>query len=263
MAAQALDWSGFERSEKAAHDEGWTQWQVHQEIRRLVRALGDQHSSFETPDRVVQSERSQGPAFPPEFQVLRPDTALISMPPYRGTNEELIDAFVAHYRKQVAELAARGVTRWVIDLRKNEGGNMWPMLSALRPFLGSAPVGGVREKTEEIRWWSIDARGSADDLTNHAVAILQGRRTASSGEAVAVAFRGRPRSRSFGAHTSGRSTANSSYSLADGSRLHLTTAIFVDRNGTPYPDGVEPNIPASDDAVVEEAVQWLATETRP
>jgi carboxyl-terminal processing protease len=48
------------------------------------------------------------------------------------------------------------------------------------------------------------------------------RRTASGAEAVLIAFRGRPRTRSFGKATAGVSTGNVCHRLADGSLLAIT-----------------------------------------
>ncbi|MGV9658891.1 S41 family peptidase [Streptomyces koyangensis] len=56
------------------------------------------------------------------------------------------------------------------------------------------------------------------------VAVLTGPRTASAGEAVAIAFRERPDTRTFGDPTSGVPTANAPYPLSDGALVVLTTA---------------------------------------
>jgi hypothetical protein len=73
------------------------------------------------------------------------------------------------------------------------------------------------------------------------VAVLVGPATASSGEALAIAFRGRPSTRLFGATTRGLTTSNRVFPLSDGSLLNLSTAAFADRTGTSYPNGVTPD----------------------
>ncbi|MSO60642.1 MAG: hypothetical protein EXQ50_00875 [Acidobacteria bacterium] len=65
--------------------------------------------------------------------------------------------------------------------------------------------------------------------------------TASSGEAIAIAFRGRSSTRLFGAMTRGLTTSNRVFPLSDGALLNLTTAAFADRTGTPYREGVTPD----------------------
>src|SRR5262249_13638408 len=100
------------------------------------------------------------------------------------------------------------------------------------------------------------------------VAVLYGPRTVSSGEAVAVAFRGRPRTRAFGQSTGGVTTGNADSPLPDGGILFLTTTVYADRTGHEYggkmdPDEAVPGAPnaASQDAVVDAATRWLKKES--
>ncbi|HET8696015.1 MAG TPA: S41 family peptidase, partial [Gammaproteobacteria bacterium] len=105
------------------------------------------------------------------------------------------------------------------------------------------------------------------------VAVLLGPGTASSAEVLAVAFRGRPHARSFGAPTAGLSAGNRTFVLADGASLVLTVAATADRTGRVYTDALEPEQPvetqpgrsrdaaaALDDAEVRAAAHWLAAE---
>ena len=139
---------------------------------------------------------------------------------------------------------------WVVDLRGNGGGNMWPMLLGLAPLLeeadGHPPRVGAFTTADSERSWSLhdgavwqeqkkmlDA-GAAEYRLRHPgapVAVLLGPRTASSGEATALAFRGRATTRSFGQPTAGLSTGNRTERLPDGSALLVTGNVMVDRNG--------------------------------
>jgi len=90
------------------------------------------------------------------------------------------------------------------------------------------------------------------------VAVLTDAFVASSGEAVAVSFRGRPNTRSFGSATCGLSTANSGFRLSDGATLQLTTALIADRNRTAYGVPITPDETVAGDAeVVLRAIEWL------
>ena len=93
------------------------------------------------------------------------------------------------------------------------------------------------------------------------VAVLTDSLVASSGEAMAIAFRARPNTRSFGASTCGLSTANGSYRLSDGAMLLLTTALMADRTGMSYGFSIAPDesLPG-DAAVVDRAIAWLRTQ---
>jgi C-terminal processing protease CtpA/Prc len=61
--------------------------------------------------------------------------------------------------------------------------------------------------------------------------LLTGNNTASAGEIVALAFKGRENVYLYGEPTAGLTTANATYSLSDGSLLVLTVCKEADRNG--------------------------------
>ncbi len=139
---------------------------------------------------------------------------------------------------------------------------MWPMLGALRPLLG-APMGSMRDRDGRLQAWSSapEARDMGE-LEHQPVAVLTGPRTASSGEAVVVAFRGRLDTRSFGLPTAGRSTSNSTFDLPDGSRLLLTTAVMIDRTGAAYGGRIAPDVridsaKTAEDGALAAAQAWL------
>ncbi|MEN3971900.1 S41 family peptidase [Sphingomicrobium sp. XHP0235] len=177
------------------------------------------------------------------------------------------------------------------DLRGNQGGNVWPMVVGLTPLLG-----------ENWRSFEVDADGkttSAGYLENGAaiagegdyqgqtivrmddwrslprlatvpVAVLIDDAVGSSGEGVAVAFRGRPKARFFGEKTYGVASSNEGFIVADRINVVVTTAMMADRDGRIYPDGIVPDTLVSagpgssvdpDDAVVESAKIWLARQS--
>lgn len=90
--------------------------------------------------------------------------------------------------------------------------------ACLKPFLGSAELGSIENAGGRGASWVAGQNVDIDppatlDLTSAWVAVLTGSRTASSGEVVAIAFRGRPRTRSFGEPTVELSTANRTFLL--------------------------------------------------
>ncbi len=103
------------------------------------------------------------------------------------------------------------------------------------------------------------------------VAVLVDGSTASSAEAITIAFHGRPSTRSFGSRTAGKSTAVQPFKLDDGAELYLTTAIDADRSGKPYPNGFTPDqvvsfnggsMPQeSNDQALLAAQTWLVAST--
>jgi carboxyl-terminal processing protease len=105
------------------------------------------------------------------------------------------------------------------------------------------------------------------DLRNMPVAVLIGPGTASSGEAVALSFRGRARTRFFGEPSAGLSTGNQVYPLPDGAQIVLTGVIMLDRNGRGdgerlMPDEILPAKADGADAVdpaIDAVIRWLSS----
>ncbi len=157
------------------------------------------------------------------------------------------------------------------------------MLVGVGPLLGAGEVGAYVYPTGARTPWTyragtvaLDGRvwgdGVADPLAPPPpVAVLTSRLTASAGEAVAVAFRGRPGTRSFGEPTAGVPSHNRVATLRDGAWLVVTVAQDADRTGRVYgsqeqlfPDRYVTNDwthagPAdlADDAVLHAALAWL------
>ncbi len=261
LAYDALD-PGVTTARQPASDA--TLWQARSAIKAILRDLGDGHSFLNSPDGVQEAEMiSKAEMELATWRMLRPGVAVIHVPMFRGTDDDLKRVFANSIREALSNGTKAGARSWIVDLSKNRGGNMWPMLDGLSPLLGSEGMGSFRYRDGSSSSWTLKGyEGAIDvpDLRNLPVAVVTSGRTASSGEAVAVAFRGRPLTRSFGAATSGYSTSNTTYKLADGSRLYLTTAVFEDRNGNRYggkltPDQVIQGIGA--EASIVSAGDWL------
>jgi carboxyl-terminal processing protease len=92
---------------------------------------------------------------------------------------------------------------------------------------------------------------------NPKVAVLINPVTASSGEAMAISFKGRPNTRSFGAPTCGLSTVNAVMILSDGATLVLTQGTMADRSKNLYGKTVQPDETAYSSVAVDKAIAWL------
>ncbi|WP_458998559.1 S41 family peptidase [Stenotrophomonas sp. PSU-St7] len=169
---------------------------------------------------------------------------------------------------------------WIVDLRDNSGGNMWPMLLGMAPLLRTSVVNnedvGSFETAQGPERWTLTATavqhagkpvldfGQSGHVLRQPgapVAVLFGPRTGSSGEASVLAFRGRAQTRSFGQPTAGVSTGNVVHTLADGSRLLLTMTVMHDRNGRGDGLKIEPDQRTDGDAAtLAAAQQWLLAQ---
>jgi carboxyl-terminal processing protease len=198
--------------------------------------------------------------------------------------------FATKLQRIVAEMDAAHACGWVIDLRGNGGGNMWPMLVGIGPVLGEGEVGAFLDAEGVKSTWryrdgksSIRSADGSEEVTAKVegtpyrltatppVAVLIDRGTASSGEIIAIAFRGRTLTRFFGEDTMGFSTVNKGFALPDGANIVLTTGVSMDRTGAEYGGAIAPDeripigesqVPTNDDPTVRAALKWLSTQPR-
>jgi carboxyl-terminal processing protease len=198
--------------------------------------------------------------------------------------------YAADVRRILTDLSSQNPRGWIVDLRGNTGGNMWPMLTGIGPILGDGVVGSFVAAEGSIPWFYQDGKTGTRNqagletvsltlqdapvlVTPSApVAVLVDGSTASSAEAITIAFHGRPDTRFFGTRTAGKSTAVQPFKLDDGAELYLTTAIDADRTGKQYPDGFTPDQvfpsttvmpPEGSDPVVQAAQTWLVANITP
>lgn len=270
-----VTWSRVEPEVRAIAAGSETTAETYPAIRMLLTRLGDHHSFLLKPQG-ASDFRSGGAQNPrPVVRVQTEGVGYISVPAYSGADKAAAESYVraVHDSLTRAVTAGAGACRWILDLRTNGGGNMWPMLGGLRPFVGEAGLGSFVSAAGSGPLWH--ARDQVDlptpatlaPLESANVAVLTGPRTASSGEAVTISFIGRPRTRLFGLPTAGLSTANSTMALPDGALLLLTTAVEADRNGKRYGEKITPDetIPAAasgatNDPQLDRAVAWLKSQ---
>jgi hypothetical protein len=156
---------------------------------------------------------------------------------------------------------AGGVCGWVIDLREHNGGDMWPGMRGLAPLLGPGSHGAfINARGAEP--WPAGSALSRDGLRNPdaPVAVLLGPKTGSSGEMMAIAFAGRPATRSFGQPTAGFTTANSTVVLSDGAVLAVTSAYVEDRLGRRYEGAMTPDETTTPEETAAAAAAWLGKQ---
>ena len=249
----------------------------------------DRHSFLQTPEppRVTTSPNEQAAPRPRppavSGRLIDGRIGYVLVPWFSGRNRP---SFVDSLQSLIREYDVAGACGWVVDLRLNQGGNMWPMLAGVGPLLGDSIFGSfVVAGQADTPWRYVRGNawsGGGDSVPDWAargtqtphsvrdryapVAVLMGRETASSGEATAIAFHGRPNVRTFGDSTAGFASINRGVSLRDSATMVVTIGYSRDRAGTQYglrltPDeivarGSDP----SRDATLDRAVAWLAEQ---
>jgi C-terminal processing protease CtpA/Prc len=263
LHAKEVDWATEEPKIRAMAVGAKDTRDVYPAIRTMLKLLGDHHSYLLVPAKAERMKTTGKAMSQPEVVLEAGSIGYVHMPGFSGTDTQAGTQFSAGIRTKIENLAAQVHCGWIVDLRNDTGGNMWPMLQALEPFLDGQKLGAFAFVDGHVKPWEITPHTDGDKNLPYAkVAVLTGPHTTSSGEAVAVAFRGRDNTRSFGSPTHGLSTANGSFDLPDGSRVQLTVAVDQDRDGHRYGDKIEPDqtVDASGsegDATLTAASQWL------
>jgi C-terminal processing protease CtpA/Prc len=256
-------------------------------IKYVLQELKDGHS-FLVPAKGVRmpSSRTQASSIQKKRRAPRRRAALLDSIGYipiptasAAKGKASLISYAQNIRRTIASFANAGADRWIFDLRANGGGSMWPMLAAVGPVLGPGTVGYFESTRLSVPWYyesgvaGIEtARGrrklcSVDDSipdfgAEQPVAIIMDNATASSAEALAIAFKGRANTAYFGHPTAGLSTCNDELRLPDGAKLYLTVAVDADRNRNLYAAGLMPDFRvtelASKDVCLQSAVNWLS-----
>jgi carboxyl-terminal processing protease len=217
---------------------------LHPALREVVQLAGGRHSGLRGPADVRAAAARTRTAPVPTVRSVAGVPVLVL--PGLGGDRAATRRYVRAGR---AALARAGGHRsgWVVDLRSNPGGNMWPMLRVLAPLLGPGPVGAFVLPGGAARPWRVPWTARRPWHRPPArIAVLHGPATASSGEAAAIALLGVPGVRSFGAATAGFTTANESFALPDGALLHLSTCRMADRSGRVADGPLVPDVAAAE-----------------
>ncbi|MDT0446540.1 S41 family peptidase [Streptomyces johnsoniae] len=276
LLSRRVDWPAVRAEARGPAAGARTPGDTHAAIEVALRSLGDRHSYLVRPDAaaevlhgpLVEGAGPQGRSLPGGF-------AHLTLPG-APASEEGEAAYVREGRDAVREAVGGGACGWVVDLRENTGGNMWAQLAVVAGLLGDGEVGAFVHADGRRGPWVIEegavlveggVLGPAQPVlpAMPPVAVLTGSATASAGEAVAIAFRGRPDTRSFGRPTFGVPTGNALHELPDGAVLLLTEVREADRTGRVYPHD-QPLRPDEETrgerATLRAATDWLASHPR-
>jgi hypothetical protein len=262
-----MDWQAFQQRVLQRAAAARSIPETYDAIRLALNLLADRHSYYVTSsgENITQSrERCVRAAFvPPQIPA---DVGYVRVQITPPTSIESIQ----HTLRMGDGV---GTVGWIVDLRDSRGGNMWPALAGLGPLLGDGTAGFfVGPNDGGIPWgYSNGAAWSDTRAQVHArvetpyemqaagtrVAVLTDIGVSSSGEAIAIAFRGRPNTRSFGAPTCGLSTATQPFKLSSGAQLVVVTAVMADRTAKQYGGPVVPDEVIAEPDVVSRALAWL------
>ncbi|MCE9619167.1 MAG: hypothetical protein K8R92_04590 [Planctomycetes bacterium] len=215
----------------------------------------------------------------------------VLVPTMAAYTPEQIEHFAHDLSRRITEIADQKPAGWIVDLRLNGGGNLYPMLLGLGSLLGEGVVGGTidadgravqqwvlksdglywRDSGEDRRFVAMDLSLRRPDATAPVVVLL-GPMTRSSGQATALAFKGRPRTLLLGEPTAkGYTTVTNPISFGPDVTLSLAVGYMADRNGNACELLVLPEETViggdsfddlKEDRKVREAIKWLELDLK-
>lgn len=286
-----IDWEQLDRTVAQLSRGAQSIRDTHLAIRYAAAQMRETHTLFftaRTLEKMRQGQRGpDGKNRGATSGLLQGKFGYLALPGLYSLNEtEQID-YATTLARQLQTLQQSKPCGWVVDLRNDTGGNMWPMLSGLSALFGEGRIGAFSVPGEEATIWennkghiSTTSSGERRNFnlvapqflesipTSTPVAVLIGPSTTSSGEATAIAFIGRPNARLFGENSGGLTTGNLPNVLSDGAHLLISGSYMTDRTGHQYQHGIKPDVVVKSDAtkteraydeVIKSAVAWLET----
>ncbi|HXC07024.1 MAG TPA: S41 family peptidase [Bacteroidia bacterium] len=235
---------------------------------------GDMHSSFMPKSKVIELSSHRADKRCPEGKKIREHIGYIKVPGFRTLQDSTMNAFAAQLQDLIRNLdTTNEIKGWVVDLRENTGGNMYPMIAGLGPLLGNGKLGSFvyPKRKHSSAWTYVDGKcGSHTHTLVHVkdyyvlkrsgvkIAVLIGPNTASSGEMTLMSFIGKSNVKTFGVPTGGYTSSNGKYKLPGGSCLFLADSYTADRNNKIYTSKINPDQLINEpDQVLPTALQWL------
>lgn len=269
--ASRADWPLATAQALAVVIDGSTRRDALPGVQLILTSLGDKHSWATVLDEQgrLTANGQEVPYRAPQSRLQALDerhaVGWLTIPLLAATGGAEARGYADTIRTGLAQAVDAGACGFVIDLSAHQGGNMWPGLEGLGPLFGADAVVGSFRRAQS---WRIEKPSGSEDgglwrdaVAQLPVAVLVGPHTASSGEAIAVAFSGRPATAFFGRKTRGLATSNQMVPLGDGMVAFVMTSEMLDRHGQAFPNGIVPPVEdASDAEASTRALAWLGTQ---
>lgn len=274
LNSSKVDWTRVRPKLLKAAKDAKSPADTYKFIQYILGALSDRHSHFMTPDAAENMNNSTTADYTaPTGKLIEGRLGYVAVFGFAAQKEEELNKYADEIQNIIINLSEQAICGWIVDLRSNSGGNMWPMIAGLGALIGEGQLGAFKDAKGQITNWSYRdgqtwigdnpfAKVSHPEFVLNPdeipIAVLIGSETASSGEATALSFRGRPNTQFFGKPSAGLTTSNQGYVLSDGALILLTTAIEVDRTGQEYGESIIPDVSTSNPE--QDAVNWLLVQ---
>ena len=259
VVGSQVNWGAMQTEATAIADRAGNEIDLDRALSYMAASLDDGHSAYFSRSQAESFNGTLADRFTSSItsEIVEVDgVPLVSVNGFLSMDSDLARIAAGKLRGQVEKAIDATKCGVIIDLTKNSGGNMYPMLSGLLPLLPDGillqyeSVGGartvVRSNLGAIDFGNqqiVPPVQSKHDLVAKSAptAIILGQSTGSAGEMVAIAFKARSDVRSFGQPTAGALTGNTPYKLKNGGILALATSWTLDGHGRKYVESLVPD----------------------
>ncbi|MCJ8154111.1 S41 family peptidase [Chryseobacterium sp. SSA4.19] len=170
-----------------------------------------------------------------------------------------VDSIANDITTHINKVNSAKIKSWIIDLRVNTGGNMYPILLGMKEFIGSDNIvfgGFINSKGESSGQWEIkDGKMMIDGIElirqvpltvpirkDIPIVVLTSCYTASAGEMTAISLIGRKNTYVVGEPTADYTTAVQGFRINKDAGLNLSTDHVVDRKLNIYRGNIKPDV---------------------
>lgn len=242
-----------------------------QYIMKLLKGSGDIHSFIVSKKNTDAKKTGNLKGLEPESRLIDSKIGYIMVPAFSTSNKEIGNEFASKINEMIKKLDSENeIKGWIIDLRTNTGGSMHPMILGLSSLVGNGTLGYFITKENKVPWLLENGKFGKNEISqsynlknpSSKIAVIIGKKTASSGEATVISFIGKKNVKLFGQPTRGFTSGNSTHLLSDGRSLALATSFEMDRTGREYRAEINPDVlidnPDNDkDIETETAKKWI------
>src|SRR5690606_21795661 len=126
------------------------------QFRVLLFDKGDMHSFFRTPTQIQNRKNRDSATIFSTSRYLGDNIGYVQLPAFSSYNQETIRKYANTIRNQIQVLdTTYNISSWVVDLRNNGGGNMWPMLAGLNSLQEDGVTGYFLSNKKIKSAWNI------------------------------------------------------------------------------------------------------------
>ena len=274
LYADSLDWKKIENEISSLSNYLQTVSQCTVVTNYLIselRKVGDNHSFYLKNEKAKTMASANNSSKEPSGKYMGNHIGYVHVSGLLSLNHTVCIDFANKIQNIIQAMDTLIINGWIVDLRENSGGNMYPMILGLAPVLGEGTLGYFIGKNESNKsaWKYEKGQVGAYKVEkpytirnkNSKVAVLIGPKTASSGEMTCISFIGKNNTKLFGQPSGGYTTSNQGFKLSDGSYIYIATSYTADRNLKKYVSKIIPDITIENDSTfdncLETASKWL------